>query len=284
MFKQYYALTKPGIIYGNIMTTLAAFLFATRWHFNIVLLLSTMLGMALVIASACVVNNYIDRDIDKKMKRTSTRALAIEVISGRNALTYATVLGILGFAVLIWLVNLLTAGIALVGFMFYVVLYTYAKRYSIFSTLIGSVCGACPIVVGYTGATGRFDLATLILFLILVCWQMPHFYAIGIRRLNEYTAAGLPILPVVKGIRVAKLHSIFYMVTYIVAASALTFFGYAGYIYLATVLLFGIMWLMTGLQGLTATDDNAWAKKSFLFSLVVLLSFSIVLSVGSTLP
>ncbi len=284
MLKQYYALTKPGIIYGNVMTTLAAFLFATHWHFGWVLFFSTMCGMVLIIASACVFNNYIDRDIDKKMTRTSNRALVTGTISGRSALTYATALGICGFAILMWLVNPLTAIVALVGFIIYVVLYGYAKRRSTLSTLIGSVCGASPIVVGYTGAIGHFDLAAFFLFLILVTWQMPHFFSIGIRRLDEYAAAGLLVLPVVKGVRTAKIHSVFYTVAYIIATSALTFFGYTGYVYLAVVLLFGIVWLAIALRGFSATNDIAWARKSFLFSLVVLLSFSAALSIGSVLP
>ena len=283
MFKQYYALPKPGIIYGNTMTTIAAFLFATKWHFGWALFLAPVLGIALVIASACVFNNYIDRDIDKKMTRTSARALTTGAISPKSALTFATTLGLFGFAALYWLVNPLTALVALVGFIFYVVFYGWAKRRTTLSTLVGSVCGAVPIVVGYIGATDRLDLAALILFTILVSWQMPHFYAIGIRRLDEYAAAGLPILPVVKGIRTAKIDSIFYIVAYLIAVASLTFFGYAGFTYLAVVLVFGLAWLAITLKGFSAPDDAAWAKRSFLFSLVVLVSFSVVLSVASIL-
>ena len=284
MLKLYYRLAKPGIIYGNLMTTIAAFLFATKWHFPIQLLIATIVGVALAIASACVFNNILDRDIDAKMPRTKERALVSGAISIRAATLYGTVLGIAALAILYFYVNPLTCLLAVVCFISYVVVYGYAKRTTSWSTVVGSISGAMPITMGYTAATGRADLAALILFLVLVFWQMPHFYAIGIYRLEEYKAAGLPILPAQKGIRRTKFHMLFYIVVFILAVYHLTYFGYAGYSYLAVMLILGLAWLALGLQGFRTADDAKWARKLFFFSLIVLTGFSLILSVAPFLP
>ncbi|MGH7175360.1 MAG: protoheme IX farnesyltransferase, partial [Minisyncoccia bacterium] len=170
MLRDYYELAKPGIVYGNAVTTLAAFLYASRWQFSVGLFLATMVGIMLVIGSACVFNNYLDRDIDAKMTRTKARALASGKIGGMSALTYASALGVLGLVLLYVYTNALTAVIALSGWILYVLVYTPAKRRTPFATLIGAVPGAVPIVVGYTAALGRFDLPAIVLFFSLVLW------------------------------------------------------------------------------------------------------------------
>jgi protoheme IX farnesyltransferase len=290
IFKQYYKLTKPGIIYGNVTTTIAAFLFAWRWHgFSVgvvELFLATVVGIGLVIGSACVFNNWLDIEIDKKMARTQNRPLVTGAISVRSALIYGTILGLLGIALLYFKVNPLTAALGVIGFIFYVWVYGVAKRGSHWGAIVGSISGAVPIVVGYTAVVNHLDGAALILFLILVAWQMPHFYAIAIYRFDEYAAAGIPTLPAQKGIHTSKVHILLYIVAYLVAASALTVFGYAGYVYLALVLIFGARWLLLGIKGFrtAAPDDAKWARKVFLFSLVIILTFSITLAVAPLLP
>ena len=283
-FKAYYKLAKPGIVYGNVITTIAAFLFAYRWHFvglhSLWLFLATVVGISLVIGSGCVFNNYLDHDIDKKMARTKERALVTGTISNRNALIYADVLGIIGFALLLMFVNILTAVIALFGFIMYVVVYGIAKRGSEWGAVVGSFSGAVPIVVGYTAVTNHLDGAALILFLILVFWQMPHFYAIAMYRLDEYKAAGIPVLPAQKGMKVAKVHILWYVVAYLIAVTALTAFGYTSYVYLIFVLLFGVRWLMLAVQGFSTDDDAKWARKIFFYSLVTLLAFCVTLALA----
>jgi protoheme IX farnesyltransferase len=278
--KDYYKLAKPGIIYGNLLTTIAAFLFALQGYFSLVALfvgVMTALGISLVIGSACVFNNYLDRELDAKMARTSTRALVTGIISNRSALIYGTVLGAIGLSLLVVYVNLLTAYIALFGFFMYVVVYGFVKRKSYLGALVGSIPGAVPIVVGYTAVTGQLDAAALILFLILVTWQMPHFYAIALYRLDEYKAAGIPVLPAIKGEKTTRRHIIGYIVSYIIAVSALWEFGYAGYTYLILVLLFAAVWLFYALNG-------SAPRKIFFFSLIVLLFFCVSISISSFLP
>jgi protoheme IX farnesyltransferase len=285
MIKDYYKLAKPGIVYGNVFTTIAAFLFACGAHysrFSLSLFLAAVFGIALVIASACVFNNYIDRDIDRKMKRTSNRALVTGKISVRNALTYGTVLGLLGLVLLLVCANLLTACIALFGFFSYVVLYGIAKRRSYWGALVGSIPGAVPIVVGYTAVANQLDVTALILFFVLVFWQMPHFYAIAIYRLDEYKEAGIPVLPVEKGIHTTKLHILLFIIAYLAATVALWSYGFAGYVYLASVSIFGAAWLWKGFHGFRIkdlTEEAKWARKLFLFSLMVLVSFCVTIAI-----
>lgn len=298
MIKEYYKLAKPGIIYGNLLTAVASFLFAVgmqahgihsgHFDFRWTLFLATAFGISFVIGSACVFNNYLDRDIDRKMKRTSTRALVTGKISVRNALIYGTILGILGLVLLFLYVNILTSLIALFGFFSYVVLYGIAKRGSEWGALVGTLPGAVPIVVGYTAVVNHLDLLALILFLVLACWQMPHFYAIAIYRLDEYREAGIPVFPAKRGMRTTKIHILFFVIAYLLATLSLWILGFAGYVYLASILIFGAIWLWRAVQGFKvradSTADTKWAKKLFLFSLIVLVSFCVTLAIAPLLP
>lgn len=288
MFKEYYRLAKPGIVYGNLLTTLAAYLYASRWELFTteiwVNFLATMFGLGFVIASGCVFNNFIDRDIDKKMKRTKARALAVGTISNELALLYGAILCLIGFTLLIVFVNILTAFIALIGFVVYVFAYTFLKRTTSWATEIGSISGAVPIVVGYTAVINRFDWTALILFVILVLWQMPHFYAISMYRAEEYAAAGIPVLPLKAGTRATILRALFYIVAFAVAVFALTFFGYAGFWYLVVVGIATLVWFWQASRGFAAEDTAAWARKFFFMSLSVLVVFSVMLSVATLLP
>lgn len=284
MFKTYYSLIKPGIIYGNAMTAVAGFLLASKGHVRIGLLLATLMGASLVIASGCVFNNYIDRSIDKKMARTKRRALVSGKVSGRSALMYATVLGVAGFLILALGVNALVVGIGVIGLLDYVIFYGIAKRRSVYGTLVGSISGATPVVAGYCAVTGHFDAAALILFFILAIWQMPHFYAIATYRHDDYAAASLPVLPVIKSMRITKLNIAVYIAGFVLATAALSIFGYAGYTYLGAMVLIGLAWLRLAIQGFWRHDDTKWARGLFGFSLVVLLVFSVLISLDAVLP
>ena len=280
----YYRLTKPGIIYGNSFTTIGAFLLASKGHADIMLLIATLLGVALIIGSGCVYNNYIDRGIDKKMARTKGRALVQGTIPGKHALIFASILSLLGFAALGVFVNLLTVYLGVLGLFFYVVLYGISKRKTVYGTIVGSVSGALPPVAGYCAVTGHFDTGALILFLILTFWQMPHFYAIAMYRHDDYASAGLPVLPVSKGMHTAKIHILAYSFGFLLAATALTIFGYTGYTYTVIMTVLSLVWLWKGISGFKIADDARWGRKMFLFSLIVLTSFSVLISLDSFLP
>ena len=269
--KMYYKLTKPGIIYGNVLTATAGFFIAADGKVNGILLLALALGLALVIASACVLNNIIDRGIDKKMARTKKRALVTGDMQVRHAYIYSVFLGAVGFAILVLYVNLLVVWLGAAAYVLYIAAYGVAKRKSIHGTLIGSIPGALPPVAGYVAVTGAIDGVALFLFLILVLWQMPHFYAIAMFRKKEYEAANLPVLPVVKGARVVKNQILFYIVLFIIAVQALPGMGI---VYSIAMLILGGLWLGKAIHGLQAPDDEKWARSVFGFSLYVLLGFS----------
>lgn len=280
----YYQLTKPGIIYGNLVTATAGFLFACEWHIDFDLLIAALAGISLVIASACVFNNYIDRDIDQLMDRTKKRALVTGAISLRNALIYATSLGLVGFLVITLFVNWKVVLLGFIAVFDYVVLYGLAKRRSVHGTLVGSIAGAIPPVAGYVAVTNHFDKAALLLFLILVFWQMPHFYAIAIYRFEDYKRAKLPVLPVKYGMRAAKLQILLYISAFTFTTLLLTVYDYTGLIFFAVMGAIGFFWFYMGLEGLKITRDKHWARRMFFFSLVVNLVFSFMIAVGGVLP
>jgi len=284
LFKNYYALTKPGIVYGNLLTAAAGYLFASRWHINLGVYAATLAGTALVIASAGVFNNFIDRGIDKKMARTQKRALVTKIISGQNAIIYATALGVAGFIILALFTNWLVVILGAIAIFFYVVLYGFVKRRSVHGTLVGTIPGAIPPVAGYAAAVNHLDGGAFIIFLIMVCWQMPHFYSIAIFRLNDYKAANIPVLPVKKGIRRAKLEILLYTFAFVGAVTALSAFGYTGLVFLLVMGSLGLYWLWRGLQGFKTTNDTRWARQMFGLSLIIVLVFSLMLSVGRVLP
>ena len=273
----YYRLTKPGIIYGNVMTTLAGFLFAGTWgreSFDISLLLATVFGTSLVIASACVANNYIDRDIDRAMERTKKRALVIGDISGRNAVIFSTVLAIIGFGLLLGFVNGLTAAAGAVAFIDYVVLYGWSKRKSVHGTLVGSVSGAIPILAGYTAASGKLDLTAVLLFAVMTVWQMPHFYAIAIYRSKEYAAAHIPVLPLVKGVEKTKRQIMVYIGAYLTAIVVLWLVTDASLWFSVPAVAGAGWWLLRSNEGYRTMDSSKWARKVFFQSLTVLMLLS----------
>lgn len=266
----YYLLIKPGIICGNLITFAAGFLLASRGHFDLWLFLQTLFGMSCIIAAACVCNNYIDRFVDQKMERTKKRGLATGAIKTRTALAFAAAIGLFGNYILWRAANGLTVVLADVGFAVYVFLYSFLKCRTTYSTLIGSVSGAIPPVVGYCAVSGELDAAALILFMIMVFWQMPHFFAIGLWRQSDYQKAGIPILPVAKGAYRTKVHMVLYIVALLPAMAMLTLLGYTGYLFMVCALAAGGAWLVLALSGFRTDQDAQWGRQMFRVSLVVI--------------
>lgn len=285
MLKDYYGLTKPGVLYGNALTTVAGFLLASKGTIDIGLLLATTAGSTLIIASACVVNNYLDQDIDRLMSRTKSRALVTGVIPPLNALAFGVLLGLSGVTLLALYTNWLVVAIGLVGFIDYVFLYgALSKRRSLHGTLVGSISGAIPILAGYVAAAGGFDLGAWLVFAVLFLWQMPEFYSIAVYRRKEYKAAGVPVISVVRGVEHTKKMIFIYTVLFVAATLGLYAFGYADYTYLTVMSILGLRWIMLGAEGLRTHKDDAWARRMFHFSLIVLLSFSFLIAVEAYLP
>lgn len=284
MFKQYVELTKPERTLANVITALAGFLLACRWSIPGLLLVATLAGTSLVVASACVLNNYIDRDLDTKMPRTKKRVLARHEMPPRNVLVYSIVLGVVGFVVLWTYVSFLVVVLGAIAYVDYIVLYGYSKRHSVHSTLIGTVSGAMPIMAGYCAVTGKIDMAAVLLFFSMVFWQMPHFYAIAIFRMKDYAAGGIPVLPLKKGIHRTKLQILCYTLAFIFTALLLRTYDYVGTIYTVVIAAVGVVWMWRGIHGYQSKNDEAWARGMFFFSLKALMIFSVMVAIGSILP
>ena len=191
--RRYYSLTKPGVLYGNALTVAAGYFLASQGKIDIWLFLAVFIGSSFIIAAACVLNNYLDQDIDAIMERTKTRAIVSGQIKGYRAVIFSIVLGVAGLAILLLWTNLLVALLGIIGFVTYVVVYgMQSKRRSIHGTLVGSISGAIPILAGYCAASNAIDIGAVLVFVILFAWQFPEVYSIAIYRRKEYAAAGVP--------------------------------------------------------------------------------------------
>ncbi|CAM3050267.1 heme o synthase [Paenibacillus sediminis] len=267
-WRDFIAVTKPGILRSNLIATFAGFWLASQWDIQYLKLIWTLLGTVLIMASSCVFNNFFDRDLDTKMDRTKNRPSATGSLSPRVVLWYAVVLGLAGFAVLFGICGMEAGIFGAVGMFVYVVVYTlWLKRSSTWSTSIGAISGAMPPVIGYVSASGQVDMGTWLLFAMLFLWQPPHFWALGIRRMEEYRAAGFPLLPVVKGIGRTKIQMIPYIALLIPVPILMYVYGYTGIVYMIVASLLSVIWLFISLRGFTVKDNDAWAKKAFMFSI-----------------
>lgn len=282
-WRDFVTVTKPGIIRSNLIAAFAGYWVASGWDVAYGRLILTLLGTMLVMASACVFNNYFDRDLDMKMERTRQRGLPTGRLKPATVLVYAVVLGIAGLAVLFAFSGVLAGIFGFVGMFVYVVVYTlWLKRTSTWSTSVGAISGAMPPVIGYVAVTGTVDLGAWLLFAMLFLWQPPHFWALGIRRKEEYRAAGFPLLPVVKGVRRTKLQMIPYVTLLLPVPVLLYAYDYAGIFYLVIALALSVAWLYLTLKGLSAKDDETWAKKNFFFS-INYLTLSLIALVLNTI-
>jgi heme o synthase len=285
LLKNYLSVTKPGIILGNMISMMGGFFLASRGQINTALLLSTALGISLVIASACVLNNCVDRDLDRMMTRTRERVLAKGMMLPRAAVLYACVLCMGGIALLQATSNLLCVAVVQTGFVIYVVVYSlYLKRHSAHAALIGSLAGAAPPLAGYCAASNRFDLGAVILLLMFCLWQIPHFYSIAIVHLDEYAAAGIPVFPAVHGVAATKRQIVGYILGFTLAAAMLTFGGYTGYRYLAVVVGLGMAWLVLAWQGYKTSDDRAWARRLFFCSILIVPILCFMMGIDFAVP
>ncbi len=284
---RYYSLTKPGVLYGNALTAAAGFALAAAHErtFDWRVFLALTIGSTMVIASACVINNVLDRDIDTAMERTRKRATVTGSVSVRGAVSLCIALGVLGMAILVAWTNWWVVGVGVAGFTCYVWLYgMLSKRRSIHGTLVGSVSGAAPIFAGYLAVTDHLDAAAVIAFAIMFFWQMPEFYSIAIYRREEYARAGVPVITVVKGVPHTVRQILVYTVLYVVATLALPVFGYAGVTYTVIMGLLGAYWIGLGIAGLRSPEPEAWARRMFHFAMIAILALCVMVTVGPLLP
>ncbi|GGP21909.1 protoheme IX farnesyltransferase 2 [Silvimonas iriomotensis] len=283
--KRYLLVTKPGIIMGNLISTVGGFLLASQGHPDWLVMIATVIGSALVVASGCAINNWIDRDIDARMERTKKRVTVTGVMSPAAALAHGILLGVLGFACLAWFTPMVTVYCVAFGFFIYVGVYSlYMKRNSVHGTLVGSLSGAMPPVAGFCAAAGEWNTGALILMLMFCLWQMPHSYAIAIFRQEDYKRAGIPVLPVVRGITAARRQMVAYIIAFAVACVALQVAGYAGYGYMAVAVATSLYWLKLALDGRQTDNHVKWARQVFVFSIITVTALSVSMAVDGKQP
>lgn len=252
----YAILAKPGIVSLVLMSTLTGLCIGSRGLPDLWRTVWVMAGVGLATAGSAVLNNYVDRDIDRLMARTQARALAVEAFSPRNTVIAGILLASAGVLLLSLFVNnlsaVLTAG-AVVG---YVLLYTILlKRRTSFANQIGGVAGALPPAIGYVAVTQGFDIHALILFTIVAIWQQPHALSIALKYKDEYAKACIPVVPVAKGVRSTKLRIAAYTVLLLPVSILPYLYGTAGPIYLPVSALLTIFYLAIAVRFLLSRRE-----------------------------
>lgn len=269
VLRDYVALTKPSINRMCLLMTAGGLALAPNavdgWRF-----VWALVGTALAVASANALNMWWERDSDRLMKRTQDRPLAAARISDNGALVFGIAIGALSFVVLALGTNALTTALGVFALVSYVLVYTPLKYRSPLALVVGAIPGAVPPLMGWTAATGTLDPAGAVLFATLLVWQMPHFIAIAMFRKHDYADAGIRVVTVVRGNRVAKWQAIAWATALLPISVLLTPLGVTGWIYASTAAVAGAVFLGMAIRGLTAPSDNRWARRLFITSLIYL--------------
>lgn len=270
----YIALTKPRILLLVVITTVMGYFLGCRFLgtggvSSYLRLFCTVLGTSLCCAGSSVLNQYLERDVDLRMKRTCRRPLPAGDVSPGNALGFGIVLVLAGTTFLVAEVNLLTGFLALLTVFLYVLVYTPLKRTTWLNTFIGAIPGALPPMGGWAAATGSLDAGAWVLFAIMFLWQHPHFYAIAWMYKEDYRRGGFKMLPVVEPDgRSTFRQVILYSVLLIPASLLPTFIGMSGQVYLAGAVLLGIGFLGAGVvvsRTRTVQDARRLLKASVIY-------------------
>jgi protoheme IX farnesyltransferase len=266
----YVALTKPKIISLLLVTTFGAMMIAGAGFPSPWIVLWTLIGGALASGGAGAVNHFIDRDIDTQMGRTKGRPVATGRISPRNALIFGIALEIASFALLTATVNLLSAALALGGYLFYVLVYTlWLKRSTPQNIVIGGAAGAFPPLVGWAAVTGNLSLGALVLFAIVFFWTPPHFWALALLIRGDYERANVPMLPVVRGVEETRKQILIYTVIMIATTLLLIVTHTSGLVYLLLAIGLGGWFLYDAIRLLREQTQRA-ARRLYLYSLLYL--------------
>lgn len=280
----YFRLTKPRIIVLLLVTTVPAMILARHGMPPIGLIVATLTGGAIAAASANSINCYLDRDIDRVMRRTRRRPLPAGQVRPEDALTFGFVLGAISFFFLGITVNVLAAALALSAIAFYVFVYTlWLKRTTTQNIVIGGAAGAVPALVGWAAVTGTVGLPAWILFAIVFLWTPPHFWALAMRYSGDYAAAGIPMLPVVRGEEETRRRIVLYSLVLFGASLVLYPVAHMGPIYLATAMALGGAFVHRALRlwRHSSPDD---AMGLFRFSIVYLALLFAAVAADSLVP
>ncbi|WP_443147154.1 heme o synthase [Paenibacillus sp. KACC 21273] len=268
--KAFFDTIKVGIIKSNLIAVIAGLCMAL-YVFNesvwgqIVPIILAMVGSTLIIASAGAFNNLYDRDIDAIMERTRTRPTVTGQVDTKVGLIIGFTMTILG-AIVLYMATPMAAVFGILGLFLYVVPYTmWTKRTTVYNTEVGSLSGAVPPLIGWCAISqdlGHFEIWALVVTMLL--WQMPHFYGIAIRRFDEYKAAGVPMLPIVKGIKRTYIQTNVYIV--LLLFSSFLFWTLSPYVTLVSFVV-TLAWLYLSVSTFKKYENKKWSHKMFIFSI-----------------
>jgi protoheme IX farnesyltransferase len=289
--RAYVALTKPRIIELLLITTIPAMVLATRdlpgvnWGNWGIIVFWTLVGGTLAAGAANAINQYLDRDIDLLMTRTRRRPLPAHAVEPEQALVFGIVLGIFSVGLLAVFVNLVAAFLTLLAIGFYVFVYTMVlKRTTPQNIVIGGAAGALPPVIGWAAVTGNVQLPAIMLFALVFYWTPPHFWALSLRLAKDYAAAGVPMLPVVRG--TAETTRQIFLYTVLLVAVSLVFFAVAkmGLVYLVAALVLGAIFLWQSgrlARAGTVEGTTAGAIRLYKFSITYLTLLFLAVAVDA---
>lgn len=268
--RAYFALTKPRVVILLLVTTLAAMLMAHKGLPPLVLIVFTLLGGALAAGGAGAINHYIDRDVDELMGRTSTRPIPSGMVPPLNALFFGICLGIISFTTMVAFVNLLSAALTLFALLFYVFVYTsWLKRWTSLNIVIGGAAGAIPPVVGIAAVTNEVNWLAVWLFTIIFVWTPPHFWALSLLMQREYAAAGIPMLPIVRGEAETRKQILWYSLAMVALTVIVWMLGFLGAIYVVSATVLGGMFIWYAVKLFREATAVA-ARRLFFYSMLYL--------------
>ena len=268
ILRSYYHLCKPNVVFMMLITSLIGSLLATNGsNFNPLLILISLIGIGLCAASAAAINQVVDRKVDANMSRTSDRPIPQGEISSSKAISFAIVIGLIGYAILYRYVNALTAYLTIASLIGYAIIYTvFLKRATPQNIVIGGLAGAAPPLLGWSSITGSIDPNALLLVLIIFAWTPPHFWALAIHRKDEYAKENIPMLPVTHGISFTKLQIILYTIIMLLVSLFPYFVMMSGAFYLVSALVLGLIFLWYAFS-LYVDDSNSLAMPTFQYSI-----------------
>ena len=279
-WSQYYKLTKPKVVYLIVFTAMVGMLLAVDGAVPLDIFVFGLLGIGFAAASGAAINHVVDERIDQIMERTKGRPIASGDLGQRKALIFALSLGVIGIAMLLIFINVLTAVLTFFSLVAYALIYTmYLKRATPQNIVLGGAAGAAPPLLGWTAVTGQVETEALLLFLIIFIWTPPHFWALAIRRREEYAKADIPMLPVTHGVYFTKIQILLYTVLLFVVTLVPFLVQMSGLIYLAGAVSLGIGFLYYAIKLYQDDEPNIIAMKTFsysIFYLSVLFGFLLV--------
>ena len=269
-WKRYLELCKPKVVLLIVFTALVGMFLSTPGMVSWSALIFGTLGIGLAAASGAALNHWVDQRIDAVMDRTRNRPLPQGELASSSALAFALLLGALAMALLVLFVNTLTAVLTFIALIGYAVIYTvFLKRMTAQNIVLGGAAGAAPPVLGWAAATGEVHPEAILLFLIIFVWTPPHFWALAIKRRDDYARAGIPMLPVTRGVAVTKRYILLYTLV-LVAVSLMPFvMNMSGVLYIAGAMALGIGFLHNVIALYRARDDGP-AMKTFGYSIFYL--------------